>query len=207
MLVKNEMKMTKLVLVNSCHDLSELTGCFYGVTDISLTEKGIFECEKLGEYLENSYKIANIITSPLIRAKQTAEFIQSYFAGVNLEADPLISDINGGDWEDMPYEWILENFPVEFMNFNKNSPALSITNGETMAGVYKRACDFTDKHISAGGNILVISHETVIKNIICRLIYNDMACLGKVKNLAPASITEIDAGENTEMLKFNIVLQ
>jgi probable phosphoglycerate mutase len=199
---------TRFVLINSCSDLSELTNRFYGATDVQLTEKGIFECEILAGWLKSAYQgggPGKIVTSPLYRARFTAEFISGYFKGAELSVDENLRDINGGDWEDMERSEILARFPEDFMNLHRAPSLLKMKKGESMEDVYGRARKFAEKYAGENSIILSVSHELVIKCVICRLIYNDMARLGEIKKLRPASVTEIAVGERTEMTRFDLV--
>ena len=85
--------MTKLALIRHGHTDWNRAGRIQGRTDIPLDEGARVELQ--GYKLPNAWADADLISSPLLRAQQTAEIISGRAPTLN---DSLI-EMNWGDWE------------------------------------------------------------------------------------------------------------
>ena len=73
-----------------------------GATDIELTELGKAQADALGELiLSGSYGIDEILCSPLIRARDTAERIAAK-TGIPLRVEPRLTEQSFGKYEGTP---------------------------------------------------------------------------------------------------------
>ena len=84
-------------------------GKLQGRTDIPLNETGIQQAEECSEFLKTSQWDV-IITSPLQRAKQTAEIINKNIKVPVIEMDDFM-ERDYGDAEGMAYEERIAKFP------------------------------------------------------------------------------------------------
>ena len=101
--------MTIICLVRHGETDWNAIGKLQGRTDIPLNETGIFQAEKCGEYLKES-EWDFIITSPLNRAKQTAEIIKRKIDVPLLEMDHFV-ERHFGEAEGMTLQEISAAFP------------------------------------------------------------------------------------------------
>lgn len=175
--------MTEIYLVRHCESLSNRLHSFAGRTDVGISAKGKLQLECLSEYFKN-IKLHKIYTSPLIRAKKTAEAINKY-PRVNITEDPEFIEMNLG---------ALDGKPVTDMNdeqacaWNTDPDSFFVDGGETMREVAARAMKALERVAKEnnGRIIAVSSHGGVIRNII-RVI----------KGFSPRGITEVDWCDNT----------
>ena len=73
-----------------------------GATDIELTEKGHEQAIETGKkILAEGIKADKILSSPLIRASETARHI-SEITGIPMEIEPRLKEQNFGIWESTP---------------------------------------------------------------------------------------------------------
>ena len=73
-----------------------------GATDIELTEKGHQQAIETGQMiLDMGIKADIILTSPLVRAKETARHI-SEITGIPMKIEPRVIEQNFGIWESTP---------------------------------------------------------------------------------------------------------
>lgn len=70
---------------------------FQGSADTELSEKGREQARRLGERLRGK-RIDRIISSPLSRARETAEAIAGHH-GLTVEIEPRLCEVNYGYWE------------------------------------------------------------------------------------------------------------
>lgn len=139
-------------------------GIIQGRTDIPLNETGIQQAIKLAEDLK-PYKIDAILTSPLTRAKQTAEIVQSSLK-VPLHFDDRLVECNCGVFEgrtkdlDFFAKWESPQYPY-----------IKPENGEYNRDIFDRAIqsvrDFIHHESNAEYETIAIStHGGVVRRLI-----------------------------------------
>jgi isoleucyl-tRNA synthetase len=134
-----------------------------GRTDNPLNETGKEQAtEKRSEINHADYDV--IITSPLVRAHETAEILAP---GREIVVDEAVIEKNLGDFEGMTYEEIYEKYP-DFKNtadirYKKDTPS-----GETHADMLARIRSFVEKikRDHAGKRVLVVCHGIVLRYFI-----------------------------------------
>src|ERR1700756_1375786 len=77
-------------------------GRVMGRNPIELSERGRAQVEAAAQFTQ-SLKPDLIVTSPLVRARQTAEIVSEALGGIELTEDPAISEVLYGRWEGMTY--------------------------------------------------------------------------------------------------------
>ena len=129
-----------------------------GVSDIELNEKGIGQARRLTSDLKE-YSIDGIYSSPLIRARQTAEIISKEL-GVPVIIDQRLFEQNYGI-----YEGTIRG-TEEFLKLKKQFAYTGAEN-ESLFHIAQRVYNFLDdiKEKSRDKNVLVVTHEG-----ICRVI-------------------------------------
>ncbi|MBM3631777.1 MAG: histidine phosphatase family protein [Alphaproteobacteria bacterium] len=156
-----------------------------GSQDIELNDRGILQAHQAALLLNNE-PIATIVTSPLRRARQTADKIAQYMDAFVLE-NPGLSEACWGEKESQPIEngsWIndwMGGYPIpgsekytDFVNRIKN----------TLDHVL-------DPTLGCAGPILMVSHGfvySVIQNVL-RLPIMDIPNAEPVYLVAPANPT------------------
>jgi broad specificity phosphatase PhoE len=89
--------MTILYLIRHGETDWNILGRYQGQADPPLNNQGLAQSKTLAESLRNE-NIDIIYTSPLMRARQTAEIISNRL-GVDLVVDPRFMEIHQGDWQ------------------------------------------------------------------------------------------------------------
>ncbi|MCK1998637.1 histidine phosphatase family protein [Psychrobacillus psychrodurans] len=170
--------MTIICLVRHGETDWNVIGKLQGRTDIPLNEAGILQAEECSEFLKTSQWDV-IITSPLKRAKQTAEIINKNVIVPVVEMEEFL-ERDYGDAEGMTYEERISKFP------NKIYP-----NQEDRASFNKRVIDGIEKINQRYGDnkILLVAHGAVI-NTVLAILSNGEIGSGKTK-LINACISNI----------------
>ena len=142
--------MKKLYFIRHGESLGNLKRLFTGQWDVPLTELGQQQARAATQNAQN-LQIECIVSSPLIRARQTAEIIA---AAIGYPKDKILySDLfmerNYGDWQQQSYE------VADGKDFEK------VPNIELEAHLLKRASQAADylKNIKTN-NVLVVGHGT-----------------------------------------------
>jgi phosphoserine phosphatase len=141
-----------------------------GRVPVPLSEKGLEQAEKAGEYL-SSKKIDAVYCSPLDRAVQTAAAI----AGKHDLIPQPVEDLNDqhfGEWQGMPVAEVKEKYPDTFKLWQTRPDIVEIPGGEMLASVRERAVKGLDKIMEthSEGAVAIVSHRVVTKVLICALL-------------------------------------
>ncbi len=138
-------------------------GKLQGQTDIELNDTGRLQAIETGKLIKNE-KIDLIITSPLKRAKETAEIINKNF-NVTIIEDKRLMERYWGKSEGLTKEQIKEQkrenpLVDDVWNYNKN---VEFNNMENMHDFCKRIYEFLDEIMSKykDNNILLVTHGGV----------------------------------------------
>ena len=129
-----------------------------GTTDVELTELGHEQAKELGrEILKRDLGIDEILCSPLIRAKNTAEHI-AQMTGLPLRVEPRLMEQNFGKFESTPRDG--EDFLREKMQFVN-----SFGNGESMLRLCQRIYNLLDEIREQSGEktYILVAHNGIAR--------------------------------------------
>lgn len=100
---------TDLYLVRHGQTAGNVGRLFIGVTDIPLDETGERQARELGQRF-STIPLDAIVTSPLLRARRTAEEIGKV-TGIEPVIVPGLSEMDFGEAEGLSYQQVIEQFP------------------------------------------------------------------------------------------------
>lgn len=154
----------KIYLLRHCEPLlPKEVGFCLGRKDIPLSDGG----RKQAHYLKNFFstlEIDNIYSSPLCRARETAEIIANSREVISRDG---FSELNTGKWDGLSFDEIKEKFPAEYEERGKNLEYYVIEGGESFAQCRERAILEVLKSLNESkGHILIVTHVGVIRMLI-----------------------------------------
>lgn len=177
-----------------------------GRVDASLDDRGQGQAEALAKAVTAiSTDVRQIVSSPLLRCRQTAETVATS-SGVDIEVDERWIEMAYGDLDGTP----MAEVPADVWHRWQADLTWSPPHGESVAQVGERvreACnDLAAHHAereSDDGDIVVVSHVSPIKAAVAwALGVGDEVCWRMF--LAPASITRINlGGRKPQLTAFN----
>jgi probable phosphoglycerate mutase len=188
---------TTLYLVRHGETKWNTEGRFQGCIDIELSNNGIAQAKRLKKRLKDTFDI--VYTSPLIRAKKTAETICEDTSITPIEEFNL-REINFGDWEGLTLAEIKETYSQEFLKWREDELVGPICGGELSI---KAACDRAKKAVlkiveeNQGSRIVIVAHGGIIKAALIALFDWKMNMYHKVL-LGNTSINELSFNESLE---------
>mgnify|MGYP002638603759 CR=1 FL=1 len=164
--------MMKLYIIRHGETDWNTQGRMQGQTDIALNEKGIRLAKVTAEGMKDiAFDLC--ITSPLKRARQTAEII---LAGKKIPVleEKRIQEISFGDWEGVGCRKENYELPVpfeEFQKFYKDPFHYEPDNsGESIAALCERTADFweelTENEALADKTILIATHGCAMRALL-----------------------------------------
>ncbi|WP_299093247.1 histidine phosphatase family protein [uncultured Metabacillus sp.] len=150
--------MTSICIIRHGETDWNAIGKLQGRTDIPLNETGVFQAEECAEFLKE-FQWDVIVTSPLKRAKQTAEIIKRKIDVPLIEMEEFVEK-GFGHAEGLMLEEREAAFPDG--NYPNEETNLSITT-RVMEGIQKINETFKDKRV------LLVAHGVVITTILASL--------------------------------------
>lgn len=150
-----------IFVVRHGQDTDNLYGILNGHRDNSLTDYGILQTNKVVEKLR-FLNIKEIYSSPLKRAKQTADIIADSLGitTVSIESKLIERDfgvLTGCRISDIPF------FSKEILITDKVNYFLDVEDSETFPQLYERASDLLKSFSNINNNILFVTHGDIGK--------------------------------------------
>ena len=152
---------------------------YLGRTDVPLDAVGIEQAKTLREYFKN-IPLNAVFTSLLKRCVQTTEIVCKGKC-VHYEMVEAFTEIDMGDWENVPMAQIKSAYPELYAQRGDNLEYFTPPNGESfhdVAGRAKYAFDAITHH--AQGSILIVAHAGVNRTILANILgisINEMFCI------------------------------
>ncbi|HEY6421564.1 MAG TPA: histidine phosphatase family protein [Candidatus Binataceae bacterium] len=111
-----------------------------------------------------------IVTSPLVRARQSAEIIANGLGGVAVLDDPQICEVRYGRWEGMVYNDLIED--SDYIKYRERPLDIPTPGGETIYQVQSRGVEAVMRAIEAneGQRILFVSHGDIVRTVLCHFM-------------------------------------
>jgi broad specificity phosphatase PhoE len=162
--------MMRLILIRHGETRWNETKRFQGISDIELSAKGQTQARSLAQSLRNE-PLTAIYTSPLIRARQTAECIAQYHS-CPLLVDEGLKELNQGQLEGLTGEELRRDFPEFFPQWMKEPGTTILPGGESLGELQNRAWAVLEKLIQKHPQetIAVVAHSFVILTILCQVL-------------------------------------
>ncbi len=146
-------------------------GTYYGILDYPLSDSGKEESYIAANYLKNEI-IDEIWCSPLTRTKQTADIICEKLVK-SYKINELLIEKSFGIFEGMTFKQILSTYPEESQLWLNDWYGYEMTGGESASGLYKRCTKVVNQLMNDKKNILIISHQGVLRYLLAELLQLD----------------------------------
>ena len=149
-----------------------------GSIDIELAEEGIEAAELLHDQLISSnITFDRIYSSPLKRAKKTAEIIRG-LNDTDIIIDQRLREISFGVEEGAFYaDWDRPDSPY-FPFFNRPGDYVPPEKGESLEQLFERTKNFIQQEIEpqyeSAKKILIVAHGALNKGLMCHIQHRDI---------------------------------
>lgn len=159
-----------------------------GTTEVPLSEQEVPEVQAVARQLE---PVDVIVTSPMMRARQTAEIFKSQANGTPVEVAELLHERNYGAFEGKGVHELEQSYP----DYYKNKLSYPIPGAEAYSAVEERLLGWLKQAIIRypGKRVLVVAHSAVMRTF--RRIF---------EGLDDATLTNYRA-QLTEPLRYEVV--
>ena len=137
---------------------------------IPLTDKGIDQAQKAAEFIEHM-KISAIYSSPIERAKHTAEIVGRHNS-IDVIIDERLIELDMGKFTGMPYDEIFSSHGNVFMKFYNGELEIAHNGVETFDEVKKRVLGIVDHVLEEhpDENVLLVTHMDPIKAMLSTVV-------------------------------------
>ncbi|MDQ3070151.1 MAG: histidine phosphatase family protein [Acidobacteriota bacterium] len=147
---------------------------FCGSLDPALTASG----EAMAQAFAQAYAPvawAGIYTSPMLRARQTADPL-TRLTHIPATVDEGLSEIAYGEWEGLRQDEVKAQWPDAFAYWAENVASRGTPGGETAFHVAARAMRSVEaiRTRHQDGNVLLVSHKATLRIITCALLGLDV---------------------------------
>lgn len=142
-------------------------GRYQGRQESTLSELGERQGVALAAYFASRLAAdlpipARIISSPLRRCTATARYVAARLGRV-LETDDRLIEIHHGTWEGRMRDELAANDPQRYHTWRNDPANVAFEGGETLAAVDVRWRDFAASLVGIKEDILLLSHDAVLR--------------------------------------------
>jgi ribonuclease H / adenosylcobalamin/alpha-ribazole phosphatase len=163
---------------------------YAGRSDAPLTDAGVQQAAAAAKRLASA-DLSVIVTSPLLRAVQTAQEVAAV-TGAAMVTDDGFRETDFGAWEGLTFAEVQERWPAELTAWLAD-PEVAPPAGESLTDVSTRVTAALHRVLAdrAGQQVLIVSHVTPIKTLVAAALLAPPAALFRM-HLGVAALSEID---------------
>jgi broad specificity phosphatase PhoE len=187
--------MTRILLIRHGH--TELLGkVLYGrMPGIHLSEKGRSEIQRLAAGLRQRYHIDEVLSSPMERARETAEVIAATY-GQTVHLDEDLQELDFGGWMGKPFAELMNN--EAWKRYNRYRSLNSPPGGEFMHEVQLRSWGALERAMerhrdAADPTVAVVSHGDVVRGLLLLFLGMPLDNIHRLE-ISTASVSEVVIG-------------
>ncbi len=111
-------------------------------------------------------KLDLIVSSPLERARQSAEIIAAGVGGIAVTEEPQLEEVRYGRWEGMTFDQLMKD--QDYLEYRKEPLRSPTPGGETIEQVQRRGVEAISRTLAAnaGLRVLFVSHGDIIRTAL-----------------------------------------
>jgi broad specificity phosphatase PhoE len=184
--------MTRILLIR--HGDTELTGrVLYGrMPGVHLSAEGHRQAQALAASIAARYQVDHLISSPLERAIETAQYLSDAL-GLPIATHEGVIELDYGSWLGKSFEDIRES--DHWQHYSRLRSLLGPPDGELMLQVQTRAWsalrEIMRPYLDAeDATVAIVSHGDVIRSLLVLLLGMPLDNIHRVE-VSPASLNEI----------------
>lgn len=166
-------EMGRLVLLRHTESVWNACGVWSGVTDIPLSEKGLYDCTPVGKAIrEVGFPIDVAIHTEQVRTRKTLEGILQSIDAKRVEVllEAGFNERNYGEYTGMDKWKVKEQLGEERFNEIRRGWDVPFPQGETLKEVYERAVPAYIQTVlpllRSGKNVLIVAHGNSLRALM-----------------------------------------
>ena len=168
---------------------------FSGHRDVPLGPAGQVQAEAIAQALAGQ-KIAAVYSSPLERARTTAEIVAKPHR-LPVQVDAALREMGFGRWEGLTRDQAAAAEPEAWTVWRETPHRLTAHGGETLDAVAARVGAFVDTVRERHGDetVVLVTHAIVVRLVVLSALGLGPERLWSV-DASPAGISEVDLGRD-----------
>lgn len=191
--------MSAIYLIRHGRTALNAQGRFRGRGDPPLDEVGYEEALGTADALRR-VGLVGVYTSPLTRARQTAEAIAAA-AGVEVSVMPSLIDLDYGDWQGLTTEQVQASHPGSYERFKRRPLQLRIPGGESVERLSQRLLRWVaqiDRRHPAEP-VAAVTHEIPLRVLLAEAAGNPARFW--VEPIPTGSVFKVTLGRKDSLLR------
>ncbi|MGV9270342.1 bifunctional RNase H/acid phosphatase [Kitasatospora sp. NPDC003701] len=138
-----------------------------GGSDPELSEKGRWQADRAAEALAARGSVQAVVSSPMLRTRQTAETVAARL-GLEVRYEDGLREVDFGAWEGLTFAEVQERHPEDLNAWLGSAKAKPTGGGESFTALTHRIGVARDKILARhhGRTVLVVSHVSPIKTLV-----------------------------------------
>jgi len=166
--------MTLLLIRHGETDWNREPARCQGWAEIGLNETGRAQARARGRAL-TQHGIGLIVTSHLLRARETAELVRQELGGeLPLVVDPRLAETHRGEWETQLFKDIVAEEPESWRHYREHPETFRFPGGESLADQLRRVLACLRDCATDGRTSLLMTHGGSIRLTRCFLEGHDI---------------------------------
>lgn len=163
--------MSNILLIRHGLSIGNEKGIIQGNKDFSLSKNGV---DKINNIDISKYNIDfnRIITSPTLRAKETASIINKKL-NKELEEDAMLMEVSAGILDGKSKEECRKQYSDMYEIYSKRGDYNNIPGADTWNYNQARAITFLERYMNNESNDIVVSHAAFMRCLINLIQYKD----------------------------------
>ena len=181
-------------------------GRYQGQEDIPLSPVGERQARLLGERLRE-LRIDKAVSSPLARARRTAQLALGEEREAMLGTDAGLMEIAHGTWEGLLASEIAAQDPERLRAWRDAPDTVQMPGGESLGPVFERSWPALERAAEGLGDeqtLLVVAHDAVNRVLLCRVLGIPMSLLWSFRQ-APTTLNLLEGPDldRLEVVRLN----
>lgn len=184
--------MTTLLLIRHGESEANRQRVFAGQYDPELTDKGLQQAELTARFIARKYSVDKIYSSDLKRAYKTAQCL-GQLLDLDVIKEPGMREINGGQWEAVPFSDLPVLFPDEYAVWNDHIGLSACPGGESVRQLGDRVMATLEKIARAndGKTVAIGTHATPVRVAQTLIQTGGLDEMENIPWVTNASVTEL----------------
>jgi len=185
--------MTLLLVRHGQTDWNREPARCLGWAEVELNEAGRGQARDLGRALQGR-GVQLIVTSHLVRARETAELIHEELGGeLPFVVDPRLAETHRGEWETRRFTSIMREEPDVWRHYREQPQTFRFPGGESLEAQQRRVLACLRDCALDGRTTLLVTHGGSIRLTRCFLEGQGIDAFHVTKT-ANGGVDEIDTG-------------
>ena len=195
-------KPTTILLIRHAHSSANLRGILAGRDEsVALSARGVIESQSLADYLHSTVHshepIARIVSSPLLRAKETIEPFRNTHPKIEYLEDDGIVEMDYGLWSGRKLSQLSKR--SLWQDIQRHPSRVRFPEGESFLELATRSSQTVENLSIPGKTTLFVSHGDVIKVILAYFLGLPIDHFQRLV-IEPASFSKVVLAGGTPMI-------